>query len=60
MKNKRIGDFHITNTLLGQGSFSHVYLGYANDSTKVAVKVIPRDNIKGIISFLSRQLTFSL
>lgn len=48
MKNKRIGDFHISNTLLGQGSFSHVYLGYDNDSNKVAVKVIPRDNIKRI------------
>ena len=49
MKNKRIGNFHISSTLLGQGSFSHVYLGYDNDSNKVAVKVIPRDNIKRTI-----------
>lgn len=57
MKNKRIADFHISNTLLGHGSFSQVYLGYADDSTKVAVKVIPRSNISGtIFSYLDNSV----
>lgn len=47
MKGKRIGEYQITNQLLGSGSFSQVYLGYSHLWGKVAVKIIPRDNIKG-------------
>ena len=47
MKNKRIESYHITNHLLGSGSFSQVYLGHSPNEGKVAVKVIPRDRIKG-------------
>ncbi len=47
MKNKRIDSYHISNRLLGSGSFSNVYLGYSADGERVAVKVIPRNRIKG-------------
>ncbi len=60
MKGKRIGDYHITNQLLGQGSFSQVYLAYSDQNQKVAVKIIPRDNIKGNLLFKNRKLNLSI
>lgn len=47
MKNKRIESYHISNRLLGSGAFSHVYLGHSANGERVAVKVIPRNRIKG-------------
>lgn len=47
MKSKRIESFHISNCLLGSGSFSEVYLGHSVRLGKIAVKVIPRNRIKG-------------
>lgn len=60
MKGKRIGEYHITNQLLGQGSFSQVYLGYSDQSQKVAVKIIPRDNIEGTYCVKYRKLNLSV
>jgi serine/threonine protein kinase len=42
MKDKQIGTYRITDELLGEGSFSKVYLGYDSKQQKVAVKTISR------------------
>lgn len=37
-----VGSYKITKRLLGQGSFSQVFLGYSRHKDRVAVKIIPR------------------
>lgn len=52
MKPKRIDSYFITKELLGTGAFSEVYLGHSANTGPVAVKIIPRDKIKG--TYLSK------
>jgi hypothetical protein len=49
---KIVAEYRLTNHLLGRGTFSDVLLGYARDSRKLAVKVIPRRQINGIFYFI--------
>lgn len=46
---KRVGEYFITEEVLGRGAFSTVYSGYSLANRKLAVKVIPRHNIRGNI-----------
>jgi hypothetical protein len=46
---KRVGEYLICDEVLGLGAFSTVYSGYSARNKKLAVKVIPRHNIRGII-----------
>lgn len=41
-----MGDYLISNEILGKGAFSTVYSSYNRKHEKLAVKVIPRQNIK--------------
>ncbi len=45
---KRIGNFKITEQVLGKGSFSTVYLAYDDYHNKVAAKVIQITKLAGI------------
>jgi serine/threonine protein kinase len=45
MSEKRIGEYYLSDKVLGEGSFSTVYLGYGANDEKVAVKVIPRHTL---------------
>ena len=38
---KKVGSYHITTQLLGQGTFSTVYLAYDRQHRPVAAKIIP-------------------
>jgi serine/threonine protein kinase len=40
-----VGNYKLTDRILGQGSFSRVLLAYTAQKRKVAVKVIPRTEI---------------
>lgn len=42
--------YKLTDRNLGTGSFSEVFLAYARDRSKLAVKVIPRNQISGTFS----------
>lgn len=45
---KRIGDFKITEEVLGKGSFSTVYTAYDHFHNRLAVKVIHIAKLTGI------------
>ena len=50
MQDKKIGEYKVTEEVLGSGAFSTVYSAFSSKNKKLAVKVIPRHNIKGISS----------
>ena len=38
---KKVGSYHVTSQLLGQGTFSTVYLAYDRQHRPLAAKIIP-------------------
>ena len=47
---KKIGNYQITSTVLGKGTFSTVYLAYDHQQKPIAAKVISLNNLKSTIS----------
>ena len=55
MQGKKIGEYTVTGEALGSGAFSTVYSAFSSNRKKLAVKVIPRHNIKGKFLLLFRK-----
>ena len=47
---KKIGNYQITSTVLGKGTFSTVYLAYDHQQKPITAKVISLNNLKSTIS----------
>lgn len=59
MKEKVIQGYRVSDVKVGEGAFGSVYLGYAENGERLAVKIISREQIDGTKSVIQAECPVS-